>query len=181
MGEGAFWLDRTAGLPRERAESLYLRYYDRIFRQALLIVGNPDCAAEVTQEVFLRAFEQYESLEDPDKFPAWIGAIAANLARDSVRAKWRELPSDVDLLVEVDLRGSTLDPEESVGRMQDLCDVREAVRKLPIDSRAVVVMYYLQEQSVGAIATALGIPEGTVKSRLYHARSRLRQFVREDR
>ena len=171
---------RTGKLARDVAEALYLRCYDQTFRQVFLVTGDRDCAAEATQEAFLRAFERFDTLREPEKFSVWVGSIAINSARDIFRRRRREIPSDAEMLEAVDQLETASDPEDRICGLEQVQILREAVSKLPLDSRAVVVMYYLQEQGVADIARTLGIPEGTVKSRLYHARSLLRQLVEMD-
>ncbi|MEX0975393.1 MAG: sigma-70 family RNA polymerase sigma factor [Bacillota bacterium] len=171
---------RTANLPREVAEDLYLRFYDSIFHQVFLVTGDRDCAVEATQEAFLRAFEQFNTLREPEKFPAWVGSIAINSATDTLRRRRREIPSDAEMLDAAGQQQAADDPEGRICHLEQIQSLTEAIQRLPLDSRAVIVMYYLQEQGVAGIARSLGIPEGTVKSRLYHARSLLRRFVERD-
>lgn len=155
-------------------------FYDRIFHQVFLVTGDQDCAIEATQEAFLRAFEQYDTLREAAKFPAWVGSIAINSARDALRRRGREIPSDVETLDAATEGQATCDPEEQICGLEQVQSLGEAIQRLPVDSRAVIVMYYLQDQGVAAISRTLGVPEGTVKSRLYHARSLLRQFIEQD-
>lgn len=144
------------------------------------MTGDRDRAAEATQEAFLRAFERFDTLREPEKFSVWVGSIAINSARDIFRRQRREILSDTETLEAVDLLETAGDPEDRICHSEQVQILREAVSKLPLDSRAVVVMHYLQEQGVADIARTLGIPEGTVKSRLYHARSLLRKMVEPD-
>ncbi len=144
------------------------------------MTGDQDCAVEATQEAFLRAFEQFNTLREPDKFPSWVGSIAIHSARDTLRRRRREIPSDTEVLDAAGRQQAADDPEGRVCHLEQIQSLREAIQRLPLDSRAVIVMYYLQEQGVACIARVLGIPEGTVKSRLYHARSVLRRFVGDD-
>lgn len=141
------------------------------------MTGDRDCAAEATQEAFLRAFERFDTLREPAKFSAWVGSIAINLARDIFRRRRREISSDAKTLVAVGQQDAAGDPEDRLCGFEQTRALWEAVSMLPLDSRSVVVMYYLQEQGISGIATELGIPEGTVKSRLHHARSLLRQLI----
>lgn len=156
---------------------MYLRFYDRVFRQVLLVTGDRDCAIEATQEAFLRAFEQFGALREPEKFPAWVGSIAVNLGRDALRRRTREIASDALVIDAAGGWQSADDPEQQVCHLEQVQSLGAAIQGLPLDSRAVIVMYYLQEQNVADIAGALGIPEGTVKSRLHHARSMLRRSI----
>ena len=145
------------------------------------MTGDQDCAVEATQEAFLRAFERFGTLREPEKFPVWVASIAIHAARDILRRRRREVPSNAetfDVARQQQIGGGL---EELVCSLEDARSLREAVQRLPVDSRAVIVLYYLREQDIADIARTLGVPEGTVKSRLSHARSLLRRMVEQDR
>jgi RNA polymerase sigma-70 factor (ECF subfamily) len=143
----------------------------------LLVTGDRDWAAEATQEAFLRAFEQIDSLRELERFPAWVGSIAVNSATDIMRRRKREIPLGAEALDEAGERETAGGLEDRICHLEQVRGLREAIGRLPLDSRAVIVMYYFQEQDVARIATALGIPQGTVKSRLHHARALLRGIM----
>lgn len=168
---------RNAPPPKDVAEDLYTKFYDRVLHQVFLVIGNQDRAVEATQEAFLRAFERFDTLRDPTKFPSWVTSIAINAARDRLRERARETPSDTATF---DARsGDSIDdgPEGQACTLDEAERLRDAIRKLPADFRAVVVLYYLHEENIASVARLLKIPEGTVKSRLFRARSALRRII----
>lgn len=144
------------------------------------MTGDRDCAVEATHEAFIRAFERYDTLREPGKFALWVGSIAINIARDIFRTREREVLStdeELDALTQVHTDAG---PEPLVSRNEDVVKLREAVRRLPVDSRSIIILYYLDECSIADIAAMLGIPEGTVKSRLFAARTLLRRMMGQD-
>jgi RNA polymerase sigma-70 factor (ECF subfamily) len=148
------------------------RWHPRLLRHAYHFTQDADAALDVTQESWLAAVRGLRSLKDPARFRAWILRIVANKARDWIRreqsrrvAARRVEPPEVE-----DGPNPT---SEAVRR------VRDGLRRLEPDQRLVLTCYYLEEMSVREIADALSIPEGTVKSRLFHARRALKSHLEE--
>lgn len=143
------------------------------------MTGDQDIAVEATHEAFVRAIERYHTLREPKKFPVWVTSIAINIARDILNRRKREIPSTGEVLEAQDQVRVDTGPERLVSRNEDFVMLREAVKRLPADSRAVIFFYYVDECSIAEIAALLGIPEGTVKSRLFAARALLRRMMGE--
>ena len=80
--------------PKDVAEALYNAFYESTVRQTLAVVGDKDLAIEATQEAFVRAFEQFGTLRDRDKFSSWVITIAINIARGKRRQNSREITVD---------------------------------------------------------------------------------------
>jgi len=131
-------------------------------------------ADDVVGETFLRAFEQRDrfSLDRDDALP-WLFGIALNVLRRHRRADLRVVPEDVE-------RADDRDSIAAAGRRLDaerrLDVVLAAVRRMPKRSRDVLLLHAWAELADGQIAEALGIPVGTVKSRLHRARALLRDL-----
>ncbi len=157
-------------------EELVRRYQRRVYAVALRIVRRHDVADDVAQEAFVRAHRSLASFDVTRPFGPWIARITANLALNHLRspvAREQELPDGhaerpsprPDPLVEV------LDDEAR--RV-----LAAALDELPAEQRAVFVLRALEELSYREIADALGIAQGTVMSRLFRARERLRESLR---
>jgi RNA polymerase sigma-70 factor (ECF subfamily) len=112
-------------------------------------------------------------LEDPAHFPAWIYAIAARKCADAIRTAVRRRRFDANLATSESepTRGNDAD---EWGRSRDLAT---AVERLPEAERNVVHLYYGEDLGVAEIAAVLGVPPGTVKSRLHHAREVLKRSL----
>lgn len=148
--------------------------------------GNIDLAEEAAQEAFLRAWQHLASYQPRHSFRSWVYRIAINAALDSLRqpTSRREQPfSDFENPAEDDLGivGTLPSPEDSpettIEARQRAERVRRAVLALPAPSRAVLVLREYGGLSYNEIATSLGIPIGTVMSRLSSARSQMRQAL----
>jgi RNA polymerase sigma-70 factor (ECF subfamily) len=139
-------------------------------RVATAILGNEADAADALQETLVSLWRELPRLRSVERFPAWADAILVNacrlVLRRRARTRVRQVPLDGGLTDEVRLpvrRG----PEAEVAD-RDAFD--RAFEALSIDARAVLVLHHLEGRSIAAIAVALGIPSGTVKSRLFAAR-----------
>lgn len=131
------------------------------FRLARAILLDDGEAEDAVQEASLTAWRKQRSLRDPASFGAWFDRILVNQCRDQLRRRRRSV-SLASPAVEVDVAA---DPPET-GTDPDL---DRALAALDIDHRTVVVLRYWQDRTVDDIAAVVGIPSGTVKSRLHNA------------
>jgi RNA polymerase sigma factor (sigma-70 family) len=154
------------------------RYGDRVLRFCRSRLGSEEEAADAAQEVFLRAFRSLRSFRLGESFASWLFAIAANRAKTRAvrriadRAKGERAAAEAR---------SAPDPDPAIDaeRSLEAEGLRAAVASLPYDQRAPVELYYFAELSVAQTARVLGIGEEAVKSRLFRARSRLRNMLEE--
>jgi RNA polymerase sigma factor (sigma-70 family) len=149
-------------------ERLATRWHPRLLRHARRLTGDADGARDAVQEAWLAIARGLGRLQDPACFGAWALRITGRRCADWVtrRRRTRERFSELDAAADV-----AASPDE-LG--DDLSRVREALRGLGPEPRALMAMYYTEGLSVTEIAKVLGVPVGTVKSRLFHARERLR-------
>ncbi len=134
--------------------------------------GDANLAEDAAQEAFIRAWKHLPSYRPQSPFRNWVYRIANNAALDVLRRKRETV--DVD---ELPIAGSNAGPEATVEKEQRAARVRQAVLELPEASRAVLVLREYEELSYKEIADILGIPIGTVMSRLNYARNRLRESL----
>jgi len=152
-------------------------WVDEMFRAAAAIVGQAE-AADVTQDALLDAWRGLPRLRDPTRIRPWLHAIVANRSRKQIRA-WRSRPRLVDVSVTQEPVADEGDPGALAARRDQL---DRAFSRLSADQRICLALRYSIDLSVPEIAEALGIPEGTVKSRLHAVIARLRaSLVEEDR
>lgn len=137
------------------------------------ITGNREDAADASQEALIRAWRRLPGLRDPSRLEPWTRSIAANAARDLLRQRSRSR------VVPIELAADVADPTASAGASR--LDVGGAVAALPPHVRAVAERHYLGDQPVAQVSARLGIPEGTVKSRLHAARAALRDTLMKER
>ncbi len=161
-------------------EVFFARHRTSIYRTAYGLTGDPHLAEEVLQDTFARAYERRASLRlDLSPLP-WLHRVALNLCYSRLgrrRLRWEPITEAVIRLVR-DVAG---EPPEHAERRELRRIVRDGVAALPVHQQAVVVLYYLQGLSLQETADTLGVPLGTVKSRLHYALRGLRRRLEADR
>jgi len=140
----------------------------RLDQAARLILRDPELARDAVQEGLIRAWRDLPKLRDPDRFDAWLRRLTVNSCIDQTRRR-RRRPIEVELTAihapaVVDMSGALAD--------RDLVD--GVLRHLDERGRAVVVLHYFLGLPLTEVATTLGIPVGTVKSRLHRALGEMR-------
>ena len=151
----------------EDFEALFSLHWARAYRTAWLVVHDAAAAEDIAQEAFIAALRALGSFDRRRPFGPWLSRIVVNRAIDHARARrLRAVPAPV----------SATAPAAPAGWSDDLV---RALAELPVDQRAVVVMRYLLDYTPGEIASALGLPRGTVNSRLRRALDRLEGLLDE--
>jgi RNA polymerase sigma factor (sigma-70 family) len=152
-------------------EDLFRRHRDGVARAAYLLVQDVDQAQDAAQEAFLIGWRDLRRLRDPERFRAWVTGIALNLCRRRWGAAARDRPRSGDLQE----APAATDATDSVALR---VEVRRAVDALPRQMREAIVLRFYCGFSESEMALALGVPAGTVKSRLGRARARLAEALR---
>ena len=148
-------------------ELLVDRYQKPVFNAALRIVSNYEDARDVTQTVFVKAYEKLNSFKTRYRFFSWIYKMTINEAINFLN---RKMPR-TDLSEDIQSRDDT--PEERFRQYEISEILQDALMELNIDYRVVIVLRHFGDVSYNEIGYILGIPEKTVKSRLYSARRML--------
>lgn len=146
------------------------RYQDPIFHSVLKLLRDPDNARDVTQQAFLAAYEHLDRFDPACRFFSWIYRIARNLALNQLRRDRRRVPLD-----DRDWPSRQPSPEQQVLDREASDLLRRGLRVLPWDYREVIVLHHLLDLPCARIAGILGLPETTVKSRLFTSRRLLRR------
>ena len=162
------------------------QYKDRIYNYVSRMLSDPYEAEDVTQEAFLRAYRSLPRFRGASSFHTWLYRIASNLAIDVVRKRKRTEPTfSIDEPLESEegsyereLPDEGGGPEESATTRETRLAVRRAIMELPQKLRDVMVLYELQGETYEDISEILDVPLGTVKSRLFNARNRLKEMLR---
>jgi RNA polymerase sigma-70 factor (ECF subfamily) len=153
---------------RESFDLLVRRWQRRLWNYARRLTGNSDTAWDVMQETWVAIMGRIRKLSDPEWFAAWAHRIVRNKCADHARRAGRERRLGTAL---AERQGSTEDrPSDDAAAA-----VIEALHCLPQDMQELLALKYGSNLSILEIAVILGTPAGTVKSRLHHARERLRQ------
>lgn len=166
-------------------EAIVRSYEKKVYNLALRMVGNPDDAADMAQETFIKAYKALSSFRNDSKFSVWLYRIATNVCLDFLRRKSRgntvSLTADDDdgdaQLDIPDLKGN---PEEELSRKLTIDAVQRGLQTLGEQQRSILVLREINGLSYEEIAQTLDIDIGTVKSRIFRARKRLCAFLIED-
>jgi RNA polymerase sigma-70 factor (ECF subfamily) len=157
-------------------ERIYRAHKTRILNLCRLLLRDSDEAEDVTQEVFLRAFERLTSQDPPTVWEAWLVRVAVNACRDRQRSAWwksRRKPGDLDELAPW-LSSSS---EEEARSREWQSRVWEHLRALNSKQRSVFVLRYIEGWSTGEVATTLNLTTAAVKTHLFRAVRHLRKAV----
>ena len=168
----------------EAFNRLVLSYQDKIFTLAVRILGDEDSAKDITQNTFLSAYLKLYRFRN-GSFRSWLYRIATNTCYDEFRRRKRhpvlsfeeEDDAEERLSPPYDFPGPSILPEKEFERRELEHIVQQALNQLDTDQRAVVVLVDLQDFDYQEAAQILGVPIGTVKSRLARARLRLRYLL----
>jgi RNA polymerase sigma-70 factor, ECF subfamily len=156
-------------------------YWRKVFNVAYKFVGRQDEAEDLAQDIFLKLFKSLKTFDRRANFSTWLISVSRNLCIDHYRSVRREhevVTHDVDVVSLA--RPSALDsPQVALERRDRVALLRAALDKLAPSLRTAVMLRDIQELSYQEIAEKLGVPEGTVKSRINRGRTELaRQIAR---
>jgi RNA polymerase sigma-70 factor (ECF subfamily) len=169
----------------ERFEAFVRTYQDMVFATAVRLLGNPAEAEDVAQSVFLKAFEQFDSLSTNPAAAGWLRTVARNTCLNHLtryRSRWRffsELgPSSADSepAYEASLQ-ATDSPVRDLERVDDRERLERALRSLPEHQRVPLVLFHFEDASYEDIARALRISLAKVKTDIHRGREALRKHL----
>jgi RNA polymerase sigma-70 factor (ECF subfamily) len=167
-------VERAMGGDRDAFTELQRGSIDRLYSIARLILGDSDDAEDATQEALIAAWRNVRGLRDPDKFESWLRRLLVNACylearshKRRMRAEWRVRPIDTD----------TADPAVVSADRDELDRAFEALEP---EQRALIVMHYHLGLPMHETALALGLPVGTVKSRLHRTKQQMRATIEAD-
>jgi len=154
-------------------------YWRKVFNIAYKFVGRHDEAEDLTQDVFLKLFKSLKTFDRRANFSTWLISVSRNLCIDHYRSVRRErevVNPDVDVNV-LPRRSGAGNPQTLLERRDRVATLRAALQKLPPTLRKALVLRDIQELSYQEIAAKLGVPEGTVKSRINRGRTELARHI----
>ena len=169
-------VERSRGGDRAALAALMLRYQRAIYNAAYRVLGNGEDAADVSQAVFLKMAERLDEYDAQYKFFSWIYRIAINESLNVLRRNGHEEP----LEGEDELPASDDDgPERRVAHAELAGRVQGALMSMKLDHRVVITLRHFSDCTYEEIATILDLQEKTVKSRLFEARQRLKELLKD--
>ena len=145
-------------------------HQSQVWRFLSHLLGDPSLAEDVTQETFLKVYKKLDSYQFRSRFSTWVLAIARNAGVDAMRKNRRkQVDLDVELLDDPQARSSP-----------SRLELETAIGSLAPKLREAFLLVEVMGLSYQEVARVLGVPIGTVKSRLYHARRHLVEWFRDD-
>jgi RNA polymerase sigma-70 factor (ECF subfamily) len=147
-------------------------HLDKAYRLARAILRDPTDAQDATHDAFVQAWRKWDTLRDVSRFEPWFDRILVNTCRNRLRTT-RRLATDISAEV-------ALSTGDHTGRVEDRDVVGAAIAALSPDHQVVVALRYYEDLTVGVIASRLGIPAGTVQSRLHYALKHLHAAIDAD-
>ncbi|MDH5781616.1 MAG: sigma-70 family RNA polymerase sigma factor [Dehalococcoidia bacterium] len=171
-------VDRATGGDADAFGRLYDMHVDRVYRHVYYRVGNVADAEDLTQQVFLRAWQaihRYKKTSSP--FLAWLIKIAHNLVLDFYRSNKAKAYLDFDVVASK----SEADPEHLTEVHFEQQQIRRAILELPGEQQQVVLMRFIEGFSYSEIGSSLGKSEGAVRVILHRALKRLRKILEKVR
>ena len=173
-------IQRMKSGDRAAFDQIYEKYHVPLFRSVYLICGNREDAEDVLQDTFVTCWFCIGQLRKEESFRCWIFRIMTQTARKRAKERSRQLP-DEDIVNRIDQIAVSrrMEAEDEYERTADKTVIEEALSALDQASREVIVLYYYEEMSVREVAKTLGLLEGTVKSRLYFARRKMKKILQK--
>ncbi len=148
------------------------RWHPKLIKQAFWHTKNGEAAKDIAQDCWQSIFKGLKNIKDPASFSVWAYRIVYRRSVDWIRGQQRDRNIKMDVAVE-----ST--PDNTDNQTEVLDKLKSVIRNLPDNQRDILTMFYLRNYSIREIGKIMGIPTGTVKSRLFHARERLKKYLIE--
>ena len=150
----------------------------RLLSHATRLLGNREEARDAVQDSWVDIYRGLAGLRDPVAFPAWATRIVTRKCARLIKGKTSRRKLEQELVLENDVVSN---PDASdFGLASDAEKVRTAIKALPPTHGAAIALFYLEDMSVAEVALALDVPVGTIKTRLMHAREKLRTLLKGD-
>jgi RNA polymerase sigma-70 factor (ECF subfamily) len=163
---------------------LVRRYQDRLYNTVYRLLDNADDAQDVVQDAFVNAYQSLDGFKGDSQFFTWLYRIAVNTAISHKRKQ--RLTLSIDSGRNGERRVEPLDdsdasrPEHALERAEEERRVQQALNRLSAEHRAVLILKDMEGQKYEAMAEILGVPIGTIRSRLHRARTELRELLEQD-
>lgn len=162
-----FLVMRCQAGDRDALSALVIKWQPPFLRYAAVMTRDNELAADVLQEAWIKIIRSLPKLKEPLKFPAWAYRIINNQCLDMLRKQQRGVTPE------------SREPATPIADLEEREQVLWVLDQLTPDHRSVLALHYLQGFDVAQIASIVGKPRGTVKSRLFNARERFREIFTE--
>jgi RNA polymerase sigma-70 factor (ECF subfamily) len=166
---------RIAGGDRLAMQTLFARHRTAVYRWLLRMVGNEATAEDLLSDVFLDVWRQADRFQARSSVSTWLMAIARFKALSARRVR---KDAELDETIEATVADPSDNPEIMLQKKNRDALVREALNRLTPDHKEIIDLVYYHEKSVDECAQILGVPSGTVKTRMFYARKKMAEMVK---
>ena len=167
-------IGRIAKGDRLAMQVLFARHHVRVYRFVLRLVSNPSVAEDLISEVFLDVWRQADRFEGRSAVSTWMLAIARFKALSALRKKPDE---ELDEETAEAIEDTSDNPEVALEKKDKSAVLRQCLEKLSPEHKEIIDLVYYHEKSVEEVAEIVGIPENTVKTRMFYARKKLAELL----
>ena len=167
---------RIAKGDRSAMEALFARYRVRVFKFVLRMVRNEATAEELNSDVFVDIWRQAGTFEGRAAVSTWIFSIARFKALNALA---RRTEDELDEAKAETIEDDSDDPETALAKKDKAAVLRQCLDALSSEHREIVSLVYYQHKSVEEVSGIVGIPEATVKTRMFYARKKLSELLAE--
>jgi RNA polymerase sigma-70 factor (ECF subfamily) len=168
-------IGRIAKGDRLAMQVLFARHHVRVYRFVLRLVRNESAAEDLISEVFLDVWRQAGSFEGRSAVSTWLLAIARYKALSALR---RQPEEELDENIAEAIEDTSDDPEVAVQKKDTSQILRKCLTSLSAEHREIIDLVYYHEKSIEEVAQIVGIPENTVKTRMFYARKKLAELLK---
>jgi RNA polymerase sigma-70 factor (ECF subfamily) len=168
-------IGRIATGDRLAMQVLFARHHVRVYRFVLRLVRDESVAEDLISEVFLDVWRQAGRFEGRSQVSTWLLAIARFKALSALR---RRPDEELDDETAEAIEDPSDDPEVVLDKKDKSAAIRKCLEKLSAEHREIIDLVYYHEKSVEEVAQIVGIPENTVKTRMFYARKRLAELLK---
>jgi RNA polymerase sigma-70 factor, ECF subfamily len=169
-------IGRIAGGDRLAMQVLFARHHVRVYRFVLRLVRNEAAAEDLISEVFLDVWRQAAKFEGRSAVSTWMLSMARFKALSTLR---RRTEAELDDETAGAIEDPQDDPETALAKKGKGAALRQCLEKLSAEHREIVDLVYYHEKSVAEVSSIVGIPEATVKTRMFYARKKLSELLKE--
>ena len=169
-------IGRIASGDRLAMQVLFARHHVRVYRFLLRLVRSEATAEDLVSDVFLDVWRQAGKFEGRSAVSTWMLSIARFKALSTLRRKPEE---ELDEETAAGIEDQSDNPETTLAKKDKGALLRECLSRLSTDHREIIDLVYYHEKSVEEVAAIVGIPEATVKTRMFYARKKLSELLKE--